>query len=531
MDYQLFDANCQVGPHLRMTAGQPFSVSDLLIELDHIGVAEALVIDCLSRESHPADGNARILSAAAAHARLHPAWAAMPHAPADEQLQGDALLTAMRQDQVGAIFLYPEQYKFTLSDWAVDAFLEPLAATGVPVFINYNEIGQPTPWDETNWDAVVALCRRWPKLPVVVSEDRMRRRNRLIYRALEACPNLRIELSGYWLHRGIEYITEHWGADRLVFGSNWPHTAPAAAVATVTGAEISDADKKLIGGDNLRQLIKWCEPEHPEVDIPPAADPYVLYARTGERPDDMPLFADNHGHMGGRASHYHLPDCDLEGIVADIRRHGIRKSIIFGFSGIFSDEQPGNDVVAEAVRTYPDLFVGFTMLNANRGPDAMLAECERGKAMGLKGVKLIAHYQCYPEEGPNIDVACQWAHDNGQIILNHNWGSPEQMARLLEAYPNACFFTGHSSTAYAELMQDYGNLFVCSCPLHTPGACEAVVAAIGADRLLFGSDLQDLPISWGLGPILFARISVAEKQLILGDNLLRVLSRYGIGQD
>jgi predicted TIM-barrel fold metal-dependent hydrolase len=77
-------------------------------------------------------------------------------------------------------------------------------------------------------------------------------------------------------------------------------------------------------------------------------------------------------------------------------------------------------------------------------------------------------------------------------------------------------------------MKRFANLYVCSCPLLWPRACEDVVATIGADRLLFGSDLLDLPIAWGLGPILFARLPAAEKRMILGGNLQRILSRYSL---
>jgi uncharacterized protein len=195
---------------------------------------------------------------------------------------------------------------------------------------------------------------------------------------------------------------------------------------------------------------------------------------------------------------------------------------------VFSDEQPGNDLVAEAVRRYPDHFVGFTMLNPHRGREAMLAELERGAQMGLRGIKLIPYYQSYPEEGPLIDVACQWAHERRQIILNHSWGSAAQMARLLSTYPNACFITGHTTTAYAEIMREHPHLFVCSCPLLGPRACEGMVQAIGADRLLFGSDLEDLPIAWGLGPILFARLRPEDKRKILGGNLQRILASYSL---
>ena len=158
----------------------------------------------------------------------------------------------------------------------------------------------------------------------------------------------------------------------------------------------------------------------------------------------------------------------------------------------------------------------------------MRRELERCADLGMRGVKLIPTYQGYPEEGPNIDAACEWVHEHKQIILNHHWGGPEQMERLVSTYSDACFFTGHTTTAYAEVMKKYENLYVCSCPVHTPLIVERVVEAVGAERFMFGSDLTDLPIAWGFGPILFARISEAEKRLILGENLKQVLERYSL---
>jgi len=529
-DWNVFDANCRLGRHLKLQEGGLYTAEHLLEEMDHYGVAEALVIDSLSRENHPSDGNERVLDSVSNHPRLHPAWSALPHGPPDEQPDSVTLVETLRKRRVGALFLYPEQYKFNLSDWCVDAFLEPLAAAAIPVFIDYNEVGRGgTGQDSTDWDAVVDLCRRWPNLPVIVSEFRIRRTNRLIYRALDACDNLHIELSAYWLHHGIEFITRSWGARRLVYGSNWPMRGPGATLATLTCSDISDDDKRLIAGDNLRRLVSWCQPKHPALVLPPPADRYVGFGRSGTRPDDM-TFLDNHGHLGGQACHYHLPDCDLDSIVAEMDRLGVEKTCAFSFGVVFSDEKFGNDDVAEAVRCCPDRFVGFTGLNPHRGEQEMLTELERCRHMGLRGIKLIPHYQGYPEDGPLIDVACQWAHEHHQIILNHSWGSPEQMERLLQTYPDACFFTGHCTTAYADLMRQHDNLYVCSCPLMGPRSCEEVVTAIGADRLMFGSDLEDLPIAWGLGPILFARISEEEKRMIFGENLRKVLETYSLAE-
>ena len=526
--WNVFDAGCIVGRHLKLQEGGLHTADELLAEMDHYGIAEALVLDCLSREFHPADGNARILEAVKLSPRLRPAWAALPHGAPDEQPDPESFLNDMRRHKAGALFLLPRQYAFTLDDWCVDALLEPLADARVPVFINYSEIGRGyTPQDMTDWSAVVELCRRWPTLPVIVAEARMRHTQRLAYKAFDACDNLHIELSCYWLHRGIEYVTERWGADRLIFGSNWPAYGQHMTLTPLTTADISDEDKLKIAGGNIRRLMSWCKPQHPQVQLPEPADEFVRFGQTGQRPASM-VFNDCHGHIGPRTRHAHLPNCTLDGIMADSEHFGIEKACVFEYSGVYSDEMYGNDIVAEAVRQYPDRLVGFTMLNPHRGRDAMLRELERCAKLGLRGVKLIAHYQGYPTEGPLIDVACRWAHERKQIILSHDWGSAHQMERLTAAYPDACFITGHSTAAFAEIMKRTDNVYVCSCPLIGPRACEKLVAAIGADRLLFGSDLEDIQIAWGLGPILFARISPSDKRLIFGENLKRILKRYSL---
>ena len=541
--WNVFDAHCVVGRHLKLYPGGLHTPDDLLTEMDHFGIAEALVLDSLSREHHPADGNARILDIAAASPRLHPAWAALPPGIAEDQPEPDQLVRQMRAHHVGVLFLFSGHYCFPLADWCIDDLLAPLADARVPVVINPNPFGHTgLATDQTPWNDLVALCRRWPTLPVIVSEHRIRSSQRTLYRALDACPNLRIELSGYWLSRGIEYISRRWGADRLLFGTNWPTFGQAMTLAPLTCAEIDPAAKRRIAGDNLRELMAWCNPVaasppepappqpgtcNPEPLLPPPADPYVAFGRTGERPEGM-RFADCHGHLGGRSMWYHVPDGTTDATVAEMERLGVDRACVFSFAGVNSDETFGNDLVADAVARHPDRFVGFTLLNPHRGRDDMLRELDRCAALGLRGIKLIAHYQGYPTEGPLIDVACQWAHERKQIILHHSWGSAQHIERLVSTYPDACYITGHTTTAYADVMKRHPNLYVCSCPLTAPRTCEQVVEAIGADRLLFGSDLQDLPIAWGLGPILFARIPESAKRLILGDTLRGLLARYSL---
>ncbi len=528
-NWNFFDARCKVGLHSKQTTPErsPFSVEHLLSDMDQCGVAEALVLDCLSVENSPLDGNPRVLQQVEGHPRLHPVWVALP--PGSDETPAPAdMLQQMRRHKIAALYLLPVQYRYSLGDWSIDELIEPMAEAGVPIFVSYDEVGpRGTGTDQTDWDAVVALCRRWPKLPVIVSEYRIRRGQRALYKAFDACPNLRLEVSCYWLHHGIEYVTRRWGSERLLFGSNWPTHGIGLTLPTVACAEIDDADKRKIAGDNLRQLVRWCDPAHPEVRPTPPTDPLVQWGRTGQKPEGIKLY-DNHGHVGGTSGHYHVPDGDAEALIREMDRFGIEQVCVFSLSGVFTDEVYGNDRALEYIRKYPDRFVGFTMLNPHRGPDFMRRELERCAKLGMRGIKLIPTYQGYPEEGPNIDVACQWAHEHKQLILNHYWGGADQMRRLVSTYPNACFFTGHTTVQYANVMKEHKNLYVCSCPVREPRIVETVVDAIGADRFLFGSDLTDLPISWGIGPILMARIPEADKRKILGDNLKDLLTRYSL---
>jgi predicted TIM-barrel fold metal-dependent hydrolase len=342
---------------------------------------------------------------------------------------------------------------------------------------------------------------------------------------LDACPNLRIETSAYFLHRSIEYVVRHWGSGRLVYGSNWPSWGQGMSLASLTCAEIGDRDKLNIAGDNLRRLLAWCKTPRPRVSLPDPADDLERFGRSGRPPKDLRV-VDCHGHLGGQARDYHLPDSTLEATLHEMDRLCVRKVCVFSFAGVWSDEVHGNNIVIDAVKRYPDRFVGFTMVNPHRGEKAMLQELGRCQKLGLRGVKLIGSYQGYPGDGPLIDVACKWAHEHRQIVLNHEWASPQQIERLAAKYPNACFLFGHAYNAFAEPVTKRKNVYVCSCPLWHVDDTEKWVHAIGPDRLLFGSDLQDLPVAWGLGPILFARIPSEQKRMILGGNLDRILQRY-----
>ena len=253
-DLRFFDAHCYVGRYKTFRAGSFYTAEDLLAQMEYFGIGEALVTHSMSREHHPIDGNAAVLTETRGTDKLHPSWALLP--PASKELpRPAALIPEMIANGVRAAKIFYGSYSFPISAWCIGELLDELDAHHVPTFIDPDAELDTWDMDRFDWDAVDALCREHPKLPVVLSEARIRSSNRLLYQLLEKHPNLHVELSGYWAYHAIEFITHEFGPDRLLFGTRMPVRDPACAVGQVIYSDVSDDDKALIAGDNLRRLL------------------------------------------------------------------------------------------------------------------------------------------------------------------------------------------------------------------------------------------------------------------------------------
>ena len=240
---------------------------------------------------------------------------------------------------------------------------------------------------------------------------------------------------------------------------------------------------------------------------------------------DGELIIDAHTHTGGLSKIYHLPDSSTDEMVAEMDRHGLDLAITFPFSAVTSDFAHGNDIAADAVRRFADKFIGFACLNPHYR-DEIKDELERCRRMGLRGIKLIADYQRYPTDGPNLFPAYEYADEHSWMILNHNWGSPEFLDRLATDYHRACFIIGHFSLDYADVIARHDNVYQCTCAALNFRDVERLLELVPAEKIVFGSDFPDLPIMFSMGPILYAEISDDDKRKILGLTAQGMMERW-----
>ena len=520
------DANVMVGPAEWVGAGHPTSVPALTEAMDHFGIHEALVRDAIGEMGSAAGANAHILEVTRGNPRLHPVWMLLP--PYTHELPPPRELVAqMREHAVGAAWLSYGAFGLPLAEWLFGDMLAPLAEARVPVFLSPLDARDGHRPDATDWSGVVRVCQAFPDLPVIVTECRVYKDQRALWAALAQCPNLHLDISILWPSRAVDYLAREFGAKHLVFATQLPRRTPGAVRMQLDYADLTPEDLARIAGGTMRELISWhgkYVDRTADVLFPEPLD--RLHRAARERADlSGERFFDCHGHVG-RQNQRHVCLKGVDELVAEMDKLGVRQCCLFPLLG-FGDTAANNDIAFDAVQRFPDRFVGFTLINPNHGLAEARRELERGRQRGLRGVKMLSgiHHPDYGHEV--VRLGCQFADEHKLFILNHTWGPAEGLRRLLEAYPGACYISGHSTEAYGDLVRDFPNLFICTCPFLAWNQTEQYVARYGAERLLFGSDLQDLPIGWGTGPICYARIPEADKRKILGGNLEKLLQVYG----
>lgn len=245
INHVFFDCNCQVGRY-GVKHPEAFTTADELIrEMDYCGIREALVYHSMAREYAPTVGNEMILEEAAERP-LHPCWVVMPH-HTGEMWAPDDLYIRMKSKGVRALRAFPVAHSFRLSDWCAGELLEMIEGNRVPLFLDM---------DQTNWEDVASILKSHPRLNLVLLKTSYRI-DRMLFALFEKYEGLRIEAATYQIASGIEEICRRFGAGRLLFGSGLPFTEAGPSIAQITYAEISDEEKALIAGGNLRALLSW----------------------------------------------------------------------------------------------------------------------------------------------------------------------------------------------------------------------------------------------------------------------------------
>lgn len=237
------------------------------------------------------------------------------------------------------------------------------------------------------------------------------------------------------------------------------------------------------------------------------------------------------------------PDTQLD--FAD--RLGIEKLVISrpmapGSKGLPEEFIRCNDLILQAMKQYPDRFIGQPTLNP-RYQKASLEEINRCMDQGMVGLKVYNHVKIndplfYPIIEKFIDLR--------MIILMHvgigksritydptepeNVSIPADFVDISRRYPEAMFQFAHLAGGEdwedaCKALQDAPNVFVdVSGSNNDANIIDFALKCLGEDRLLFGCDNS---FYQGVGHVLAANLNESQREKIFFENYNNILKKSG----
>jgi hypothetical protein len=250
------------------------------------------------------------------------------------------------------------------------------------------------------------------------------------------------------------------------------------------------------------------------------------------RPLDCRI-VDFHGHLGP-SPNFHIPDNSPAAMVARMDRVGIERVCISSHTAVYSDFRAGNDETAAAIEAFPSRFVGGVVLNAHY-PEDIASELDRRLDHGgFRFIKLHSSLHRFELHSEACEPIWSEAEKRGLPVLVHSWaGSSDCGYAACEAvakkHPEVRLILGHSLApdGYPDacrLVESYPNVCLdTATSLVNYGQLDYMVGRIGADRILFGSDMPFLDPAPQVAKVVFARIREEDKRKVLRENAARLL--------
>jgi uncharacterized protein len=238
---------------------------------------------------------------------------------------------------------------------------------------------------------------------------------------------------------------------------------------------------------------------------------------------------DAHAHLTGQEGSY-----TLEAVLEAADRLGIGQLCCSCLTG---GRPKCNDLVIEAMKRKPERILGYCYVVP--GEDGVLAEIDRCLDAGMVGIKLLNQVKLSdPKLWPIAEKAVErsvpiMAHagritDAGSRASQPEASDASDARRLAEKFPALMLIHAHIGGGgdwewtIKELRESPGIFLDTGGGLHDDKQIEAAVAELGAQRLLFATDMS---MEVGVGKIVDAELSEEDCEAIFWKNMQGILDR------
>jgi predicted TIM-barrel fold metal-dependent hydrolase len=216
---------------------------------------------------------------------------------------------------------------------------------------------------------------------------------------------------------------------------------------------------------------------------------------------------------------------DPEEILRRNKEAGIDRACIFPISHDTFEEANGE--IAQIVKRYPGRFIGYAkhdpVNEKSRIRAMLLREC---REMGLRGLKL--HVKPTPEV---LDTVAEL----GIPIIWHP-GRVAMFEEVAKAYPTVDLILAHLGSdlsnnwkehvAGIEMARNHPNVYLDTGAVVLSRYIEQAVKELGPEKIIFGSDEPEVDCRLEIFKVRVLKLPKEQEEMILGGNILRLLSKY-----
>lgn len=218
-------------------------------------------------------------------------------------------------------------------------------------------------------------------------------------------------------------------------------------------------------------------------------------------------------------------DAPLAAYLARASAAGIDRTVIF--AAFTDDYRRANRIIARMVAARPGRLMGFAFVHpvADKGRIAEMV-AEAATQLGLVGLKVHAH------DGRITREICESARLHRLPVLYDVMGDVAAVELFAGQYPDVNFIIPHlgsfaddwrAQMALIDHLVRHPNVYTDTAGVRRFDILEQAVRRAGARKILFGSDGPWLHPGVELAKVRALEIGAAERALIAGGNLLRLI--------
>jgi predicted TIM-barrel fold metal-dependent hydrolase len=237
---------------------------------------------------------------------------------------------------------------------------------------------------------------------------------------------------------------------------------------------------------------------------------------------------DAHGHLGDFRIYAPTLSATAQELAAECERRGVSQVFASHAMAIYYDAERGNNEVLRAARDFPHRVLPAVSFPSPYHPRvlSMLEDYAQ------RGVRLLGELKFEKLNQPAAQALLEKAADLDMMVLAH--ADTADAVLVAKAVPRAKILVAHmgtgvSTSPYAwresiDAARRQSNVFFETCTsVVDRGMIEEFVNALGAERIVFGTDFPLLDIRVMMAKILDARISDGDRKLIFGGNMQRLI--------